>query len=189
MGKDHHQCLPARLTYRRLQSISFWKEYFESPTGTRLGLINGIYPVGAVCSLPITSWLCDKHGRKPAIMAGLSCIMVGAILQAASQSYAMLVVSRLVLGFASPVSQSISPILIAELAYPTHRGKVTTMTNSVFFMGSTIAAWVVFGCGFIQSNWAWRLPSLLQGLTPAVQLCLIWLVPESPRYGVVEMTL
>lgn len=165
-----------------LQSISYWKDYFGHPTGNRLGLINGIYPVGAVVSLPISSYLCDKFGRRPSIIFGLTFIIIGAALQSASQSYSMLVVSRLILGFASPVSQSIAPILIAELAYPTHRGKVTTMCNSVFFMGSTIAAWAVFGCGFIQSHWSWRLPALLQGLTPLLQLCLFWLVPESPRY-------
>jgi len=115
-------------------------------------------------------------------MLGLCFIIVGAIIQCASQNYAMLVVSRFILGFASPVSQSISPILIAELAYPTHRGKVTTMCNSVYFMGSTIAAWLVFGCGFMQSNWSWRMPALFQAFTPLVQLSLIWLVPESPRY-------
>lgn len=165
-----------------LQSISYWRDYFGHPAGTRLGLINGIYPVGSVVSLPIASTLCDKFGRKPAIVFGLALIVIGAVVQAAAQNYTMLVMSRLLLGFASPVSQSISPILIAELAYPTHRGKVTTMTNSVYFMGSTIAAWFVFGCGFIQSHWSWRLPSLFQAFTPLIQLSLIWLVPESPRY-------
>ncbi|ORX98864.1 hypothetical protein BCR34DRAFT_606775 [Clohesyomyces aquaticus] len=130
-----------------LQSISYWKDYFGHPTGTRLGLINGIYPVGAVISLPVTSF-----------------IIISAIIQACAQIYIMLVCSRLVLEFASPVSQSISPILIAELAYPTHRGKI------------------VFGCGFMQSSWSWSLPSLLQGFTPLVQLSLIWLISESPRW-------
>jgi MFS family permease len=171
-----------------LQSISYWKAYFGKPVGSRLGLINGIYPIGALISLPITSMLCDKFGRKRTMTFGLLFIVIGAVLQSASQSYAMLIVSRLVLGFASPISQSVAPILIAELAYPTHRGKVTTMTNSVFFMGSTVAAWVVYGCGFIESEWSWRLPSLLQGLLPLIQISLMWIVPESPRYDGAQVT-
>jgi predicted MFS family arabinose efflux permease len=115
-------------------------------------------------------------------MLGLCFIIIGAIIQSASQNYVMLVISRFILGFASPVSQSISPILIAELAYPTHRGKITTACNSVYFMGSTIAAWLVFGCGFMTTDWSWRLPALFQAFTPLVQLSLFWLVPESPRY-------
>jgi MFS family permease len=165
-----------------LQSIDYWKDYFDHPSGNRLGLVNGIYPVGAVVSLPVTSFLCDKFGRKPTMIFGLCWIVIGAILQASSQNYAMLVVSRLVLGFASPVSQSIAPIMVAELAYPTHRGKITTMTNAIFFGGSTIAAWVVFGSSFIKSHWSWRMPALFQALTPLLQLSLIWLLPESPRY-------
>lgn len=75
-----------------LQSLPVWRSYFGHPTGVHLGLINAIYPIGAVVSLPITSFLSDKYGRKFPIYFGLCGILVGAALQAATQSYAMLVV-------------------------------------------------------------------------------------------------
>ncbi|CAI6050771.1 unnamed protein product [Clonostachys chloroleuca] len=78
-----------------------------------------------------------------------------------------------------------SPILIAELAYPTHRGKLTALFNTSF-NGSQqrgiIAAWCTFGTFKISSEWSWRIPSLLQGLMPMVQLIAIWFIPESPRW-------
>src|ERR1700753_385089 len=112
-----------------LQSISYWKNFFGHPVGTHLGLINGIYPVGAVIGLPLTSYFCDKWGRKRTIAFGFFFILIGSAIQGAAQNYSMFIISRLILGFASPVSQSTSPILVAELAYPTHRGKITTMSN------------------------------------------------------------
>ena len=39
-----------------------------------------------------------------------------------------------------------------------------------------------FGTFTIQSSWAWRIPSILQGLPSAVQVGLIWFCPESPRW-------
>ena len=45
-----------------------------------------------------------------------------------------------------------------------------------------IAAWVTLGTLTIQSNWSWRLPSLLQVLPSFLQLGLIWFLPESPRF-------
>jgi MFS family permease len=45
----------------------------------------------------------------------------------------------------SNVSQGSAPLLITELAYPQHRGKVTTMYNTLWYVGSIIAAWNVFG--------------------------------------------
>jgi MFS family permease len=34
----------------------------------------------------------------------------------------------------------------------------------------------------LQNTWSWRLPSLLQGLIPAIQLAFSFFIPESPRF-------
>lgn len=51
-----------------------------------------------------------------------------------------------------------------------------------------IAYWIAYGTNFIggtsetQSDWAWRLPLIFQGI-PAVVLALgVWLMPYSPRW-------
>lgn len=44
------------------------------------------------------------------------------------------------------------------------------------------AAWTTFGSQYIHTTWAWRLPSILQGLPAMVQICLVWFMPESPRW-------
>ena len=49
-------------------------------------------------------------------------------------------------------------------------------------MGSIAATWITFATFQIQNEWSWRTPSLLQGLPSLIQFCLIWLVPESPRW-------
>lgn len=39
-----------------------------------------------------------------------------------------------------------------------------------------------YGTFHIPTSWAWRIPSALQGLPSVFQICLIWFVPESPRW-------
>ena len=44
------------------------------------------------------------------------------------------------------------------------------------------ASWTTFGTEFISNNWAWRIPSLLQGLPSLFQFFLVLWGPESPRW-------
>lgn len=44
------------------------------------------------------------------------------------------------------------------------------------------ATWTTFGTEFIKNNWAWRIPSILQGLPSIFQFVLVLWAPESPRW-------
>lgn len=45
-----------------------------------------------------------------------------------------------------------------------------------------MAAWCTYGTFKLSSTWSWRIPSLLQGALPALQLLGIYFLPESPRW-------
>ncbi|GKT83982.1 hexose transporter protein [Colletotrichum tofieldiae] len=49
-------------------------------------------------------------------------------------------------------------------------------------MGAIVAAWSTYGTFKLESNWSWRIPSMLQATVSVFQLCLIYFVPESPRW-------
>ena len=44
------------------------------------------------------------------------------------------------------------------------------------------SSWSSFGTSRINSNWSWRIPSVLQAIPSVLQFFLIWFVPESPRW-------
>ena len=56
------------------------------------------------------------------------------------------------------------------------------MYNTLWPFGAFIAGWVTFGTFKIQSSWAWRIPSAVQGVPSAVQVFLLPFAPESPRW-------
>ncbi|KAF5673669.1 lactose permease [Fusarium circinatum] len=75
------------------------------------------------------------------------------------------------------------PILVSELSYPTHRGKMTALYNTFFYFGAIAAAWITYGTFKMQSTWAWRCPSALQAAIPFLQLFLSigWLIANGRK--------
>ncbi|KAF4967696.1 hypothetical protein FSARC_4756 [Fusarium sarcochroum] len=165
-----------------LQTLPQWREYFDNPEGALLGLMNSVYPLGKVVSLFVVSYICDRSGRKLPLLIGLITCVGFATLQGLSQNLHSFVVSRALLGFFTSFISQPSPIIITELAYPTQRGKITALYNTFFYFGSIFAAWCTYGTFKMQSTWSWRIPSLLQGALPVLQLLGWYFLPESPRW-------
>ena len=56
------------------------------------------------------------------------------------------------------------------------------MLITAFSVGALIAAGITLGTGEWQSTWAWRAPSLFQGIFSLLCICILPFVPESPRW-------
>lgn len=80
------------------------------------------------------------------------------------------------------MTQGSAPLLITELAHPQHRGKLTTMYNTLWYVGAIVAAWTVFGTIKYTSEASWRIPVAMQAAMPIIQFLGIWFLPESPRW-------
>jgi sugar porter (SP) family MFS transporter len=165
-----------------LQSLTQWQEYFGRPTGALLGLVNAAQSAGSIVVLPFVGMLSDKYGRRIVLFSGLIGVIIATIIQATSTTLAQFVVSRAVVGAAGMFVVQPSPLLIAELAYPTHRGKYTSAFWTMYYLGAILAAWTTFGTQNRPDNWSWRIPTILQCGYPLVQLAFFWALPESPRY-------
>ena len=85
-------------------------------------------------------------------------------------------------GFGVAIAGLAAPMLVTELAFPTHRATLTSLYNTSWLLGSIVAAWCTYGTFRISSTWSWRIPSLLQALPSFIQLACLWLIPESPRW-------
>lgn len=165
-----------------LQSVQEWETFFNFPTGGKLGLLNAIQNIGSLGALPMAPYVSDGLGRRATIWMGAAIMVAATVVQTASQSFGMFVGARFLIGFGLTFGVSSAPLLISEIAYPTQRAQLTSVYNSLWALGSIIAAWTTFGTFRINSSWSWRIPSALQGLPSVIQVCLIWLVPESPRW-------
>ncbi|KAH8825808.1 general substrate transporter [Flagelloscypha sp. PMI_526] len=165
-----------------LQLVPTWQSYFNHPRTAILGLISSMYSLGAICSLPFVPFVTDRFGRKRGILIGSILMIIGAILQTASQNFAMFLVSRWILGTGIPMSIVGASSLIGELSHPRERERLGSLFNASYFPGSIVAAGVTFGTFSMKTSWGWRIPSLLQILPSLMQIASVWFLPESPRW-------
>ncbi|KAK7717181.1 hypothetical protein SLS57_006326 [Botryosphaeria dothidea] len=165
-----------------LQSLKQWKSYFGEPEGALLGTVNAAQSIGSIVVLPVVGVCSDIFGRKIVLVFGLVIVIVATIIQATSTTLAQFIVSRLVVGAGGMFVVQPAPLLIAELAYPTHRGKYTSAYWTMYYLGAILASWTTFGTEAHDNNWSWRIPTILQAGYPVVQLLFIYWLPESPRW-------
>ncbi|RXW21520.1 hypothetical protein EST38_g4341 [Candolleomyces aberdarensis] len=165
-----------------LQSIDQWRLYFGDPHGSMLGLLNAIQNIGCLAAYPFSPYVADGLGRRSSIFLGASIMCIATAIQTASQSVGMFIGARFLIGFGLTFAASAAPLLVTEIAYPSHRAALTSTYNSLWYSGAIVAAWTTFGTFKIDNTWSWRVPSALQGLPSIIQVALIWFCPESPRW-------
>lgn len=85
----------------------------------------------------------------------------------------MYIIARMTLGFGIVFCIVSGSAMLGELSYPKERPILTSMFNASWFVGSLIAAGIVVQTAKIQSDWSWRLPSLLQACPSLVQIALV----------------
>ncbi|KAL3484846.1 general substrate transporter [Aspergillus germanicus] len=165
-----------------LQSLDSWLSFMQTPDGTWLGFINGIYSVGCLVSLLLGGWGCNKFGRKPCIFIGIVFLTVGGILGAVAPNDSVFIVSRVIIGLGSGWVSTAGPLLLSEIAYPDFRSVTSALFMVGYYIGAVISSWVTFATRDYTSSWSWRLPTLLQILLPLVAVPGLFITPESPRW-------
>ncbi|KAF5021075.1 hypothetical protein F66182_6908 [Fusarium sp. NRRL 66182] len=162
-----------------------FQSYFDTTAASSIvGAINSTFSGGAVFGALYGGVIMDKFGRRKTIGIGGAIATVGAILQAASYHLAMMLVGRIIAGFAVGLLSMSVPIYQSECANPKIRGLIVGLAQQMIGVGFIVSTWVGYGSHHMPdtSSFQWRFPLAFQAL-PSALLCLgmLWL-PETPRH-------
>jgi len=173
----------SRLTPARnaLNILPSYTDYF-SLTTTTLALNTSAVWLGGCLAGMFFGLVTDYLGRKNAMLIAALLTIFAAILQAASQNVPMFVISRILIGLGMNGSATAGPVYIAETLKPQWRGWGLGLFFDFYYIGGLISAGVTYGTARMQSTWAWRLPSALQGLFSILCIVILPFIPESPRW-------
>ncbi|KAF4414789.1 hexose transporter [Fusarium acutatum] len=95
--------------------------------------------LGSVSSTPFTG------PQTLGLYMGYLFLIAGATLQTAAHKPATFIAARGLLGIASGWYTSCAPLLINEIAFPTHKAIAAPCFQYSFYIGSLAWAWVAFG--------------------------------------------
>jgi MFS family permease len=85
----------------------------------------------------------------------------------------MYIVARMLLGVGILFCIISGAAMIGELAYPNERPVMTSLFNASWFIGAIISSGIAIKTADLKTDWAWRLPSLLQICPSLLQICTV----------------
>ncbi|KAK5249636.1 hypothetical protein LTR16_006163, partial [Cryomyces antarcticus] len=105
-------------------------DYFQTTnTSPIIGAINSTFSGGAVFGSLMGGFTLDRYGRKRTIQIGALIATVGAILQSAAVNMAMILIGRIVSGWAVGLLSMAVPVYQSECAHPKMRGLIVGLTQ------------------------------------------------------------
>ncbi|TVY26900.1 Lactose permease [Lachnellula hyalina] len=168
-----------------LNILPSYTDYFNLNAATT-GLNTASVFIGGILGPLVSGVVSDRLGRRPAIFWGSLITLLGVLLQTAAQNIAMFVVARIILGFGTALSGIAGGVYLSETFPSRWRAWGVGLLNDFYYVGALIAAGITLGTGEWQSTWAWRLPSLFQGIFSVICILILPFIPESPRWLVHE---
>ncbi|KAL7562337.1 hypothetical protein ACA910_016400 [Epithemia clementina (nom. ined.)] len=132
-------------------------------------------PLGAVFG----GKMADQRGRRGALLIDTWTFLVGGLMQTFALDMFTIIAARFIIGFASGFSSVLVPIYLGELAPPSLRGMLGTITQFALVVGILVAN--LFAFPFAEEG-KWR---FLFAVTPVVAIAQLLMSPlllESPRW-------
>lgn len=127
-------------------------------------------------------WVTDVYSRRFGLFWSAMITVFAAILQGAAQHIAMFCVARILIGFGTTASVISGSAYLAETLPWEYRVWGLSLFDDFFYVGALVAAGVTYTSFRLDNTWAWRLPSLVQGIWGLWCVALLPWMPESPRW-------
>ena len=160
---------------------TYFKDYFNQPTKAEIGTMVAILEVGAFVASLSVGRMGDILGRRKTILYGSVVFFIGGALQAFANGMPMMILGRIIAGLGVGALSTIVPVYQSEISPPHNRGKLACIEFSGNICGYATSVWVDYFCSFIDSDWSWRIPLLLQCVMGLLLGLGSLIICESPR--------
>ncbi|XP_036316730.1 solute carrier family 2, facilitated glucose transporter member 5 [Pipistrellus kuhlii] len=147
-----------------------------------------MFPFGGLIGSLMVGFLVNKFGRKGTLLLNNVFSIGPAILMGSSEvagSFEIIIVARLLVGICAGLSSNVVPMYLGELAPKNLRGALGVVPQ-LFITVGILAAQILGLRNVLANEKGWPILLGVTGIPAAVQLLLLPVFPESPRYLLVQ---
>ena len=163
-------------------------------TDIQLGWVVGSPTFAAMFAMLSSGTISDYVGRKKVLIYAALLYSVSAFLSALAPSYEVLVIARMIGGFAFGAALVLAPIYIAEISPEEKRGKLVSVQQFNIVIGFSVSYFSNYllqtqysngNWGLIETNvWRWMLG--IEFIPAIAYFFLMFFVPRSPRWLIMK---
>ncbi len=175
-------------------AVTAIQEEFALSAG-QLGFTVASALLGAAVGAWTTGSIAERIGRPRTMVAAAALFLVSAVLSAFAGTAVLLILWRLVGGFAVGMASVIAPMYIAEVAPADVRGRLGSLQQLAIVFGIFVSQLVNLvivnlaggsASGTLLGIDAWRWMLVVEAVPALVYGLLAFRLPESPRYLVAQ---
>ena len=137
------------------------------------------FAIGGPFGANLAGNLAETRGRRGALLINAYSFLLGGLVQTFALNMYWIIGSRFMIGFASGVSSVLVPIYLGELAPPTLRGTLGTLTQFALVVGILISDFLAFP---FATEDKWRLLFSVTSVVSVFQILCAPFLLESPRW-------
>ena len=142
-------------------------------------MVISIVLIGALIGACFGGFLTDKIGRKKTLFITSILFLIGIFITVIAKTVFVLMTGRIIVGLAIGIVSMATPLYIAEMSDPNHRGALVSLNQ----LAVTIGILLGYLIDYLYSNDAeWRVMFGF-ALIPTIMLLLgLFFIPETPSY-------